>query len=78
MEPIDVQEGVYKAAYGPASELYAISTDGQHVIIEPTGEAPKPDALKATLLRFFAALGEQTDDSMTLPDLLDRCVPSYR
>lgn len=75
MEPIDVQNGVFKEAYGPAGEPYSISTDGSCVSIEPTGEAPKAEELRYALLEVFAALGNHSSDHMTLSELLDRCVP---
>lgn len=78
MEPIDVKDGVYSAAFGPAGEPYAICTDGKHVNIRQTGDAAQPEALKALLLRYFASIGEATNDNASLPALLARCSPSYK
>lgn len=77
MEPVDVKDGVYSAAFGPAGEPHVISTDGKTVVIRPTGGAPQPEALKTLLLRYFSATGQATSDEISLPALLTRCSPSY-
>ena len=77
MEAIDVEDGVYSAAFGPNGEPYAITTDGTWVHIEETGEAPQLEALKALLLRYFNAIGETPSTNLELPALLERCSPSY-
>jgi hypothetical protein len=77
MEPIDVDDGVYSAAFGPAGEPHTISTDGASVSIIQTGGAPQPEALRAVILRYLAATGETTSDDISLPALLDRCSRSY-
>lgn len=78
MEPVDVQEGVYTAAYGPEGEPFMISTDGRRVTIRETGGKPEPDILREILLRYFATIREPADGAVTLPELLERCHPSYR
>lgn len=78
MEPIDVKDGVYSAAFGPAGEPYAISTDGKYVNIRRTGDAARPEALKELLLCYFGSIGEATSDNASLPALLARCSPSYK
>lgn len=77
MEPIDVAEGVYSAAFGPAGEPHTISTDGTSVYIRQAGDMPQPDALRAVILRYLAATGETVSDDVGLPALLDRCSRSY-
>ena len=76
MEVIDVEDGVYSAAFGPNGEPYAIITDGTWVHLEGTGEAPQPEALKALLLKYFTAIGETPSTNLELPALLERCSPS--
>lgn len=78
MEAADVRDGVYSAAFGPNGEPYAISTDGTRVYIKETGEAPRPQALKALLLRYLDAIGQTPDPGLGLPALLERCCPSHR
>jgi hypothetical protein len=78
VEPIDIKDGVYHAAFGPAGEVHTISTDGESVVIRQADDAAQPEALRALLLRYFADMGEPTSDSISLPALLDRCSPSYR
>ena len=77
MEPIDVKNAVYSAAFGPAGEPHTISTDGTSVFIRQTSDALQPEALRAVMLRYLAAIGETTSDDISLPALLDRCSPSY-
>lgn len=78
MEAIDVEDGVYSAAFGPNGETYTVSTDGTRVHIEETGGAPQPEALMALLRKYFDALGEMQSADLELPALLERCTPSYR
>lgn len=75
MEPIDVEDGIYGAAFGPNGEPHTISTDGTCVHIEETGDAPQPEALKAVLLRYFNAIGETPSPDIELSVLLQRCSP---
>jgi hypothetical protein len=53
LEAIDVENGVYPAAYGPNGEHYRVGTDGREVVIERSGEPDRPDELKALLLRYL-------------------------
>lgn len=78
MEAVDVEDGVYSAAFGPSGEPHGITTDGTCVRIAETGESPQPEALKALLLRYFDAIGEKPSTDLDLPTLLKRCSPSYR
>jgi hypothetical protein len=77
MEPVDVDNGVYTAAFGSAGEPHTIATDGTSVAIRQTGDAPQPEALRAIILRYLAATGETVSDDIGLPALLDRCSRSY-
>lgn len=78
MEPIDVAEGLYSAAFGPKGEPYTIRTDGMRVYIEETGTAPQVEALKAVLLHYFNAIGETPNSDLDLAALLERCSPNCR
>lgn len=75
MEAIDVRDGVYTAAYGPNGEPYSIGTEGERVIIRPTGEPPQPEKLRALILPYFDFIGEKPDDNVSLASLLERCPP---
>ncbi|TFI58406.1 hypothetical protein E2493_09725 [Sphingomonas parva] len=66
LEAIDVENGVYPAAYGPNGEPYGIGTDGQRVVIERTGQSDKPDELKALLLRYLHANGSAPSETTSL------------
>ena len=70
LEAIDVEDGVYPAAYGPNGEPYRIRSEGNRVIIEPTGEPNRPDELNLLLLRFLEATGRTPDVTATLGDLV--------
>ncbi|MDO7842560.1 hypothetical protein [Sphingomonas immobilis] len=70
LEAIDVRNGVYPAAYGPNGESYRIKADGDHVVIEPTGESDRPDELSGLLLRYLKATGSTPDATTTFRDLV--------
>ena len=70
LEAIDVENGVYPAAYGPNGELYRIGSEGIRVIIERTGEPNKPDELSALIRRYLEALGRAPDASATFGELV--------
>jgi hypothetical protein len=76
LEAIDVNNGVYTAAYGPAGEPYRISAPNNRVSITPDPSYPaKPRELRALLVRFFAATKAPARDSEDLDALVKRCVP---
>ena len=78
MEPIDVLNGTYKAAYGPAGEPYQIEADDKGVFLTRIADEPnRPDELKALLLRYFDAIGERVDPDEDLVVMLARCRPTY-
>jgi hypothetical protein len=72
LEVIDVENGVYPAAYGPAGEPYRVSVSGKNVIIEPLGGPNKPDELKALLLQYYEAIGEPADPAEELSSMVER------
>jgi hypothetical protein len=53
LEAVDVQDGVYPAAYGPTGKPYRVGTRGRQVVIEPTGETEKPDELRTLLVQYL-------------------------
>jgi hypothetical protein len=77
IEPSDVIDGVYRAAFGPNGEPYIIRADGNCVTIQEAGGAPQPEALRAVLLQYFTAIGETPSKGASLSELLARCTPSY-
>ena len=78
LEAIDVEDGVYPAAYGRNGEPYRIASEGGRVIIEPTGEPDKPDELRALLLRYLEAVGCTPEPSASLDDLVTSAWATYR
>ena len=78
MEPVDVLDGIYTAAYGSGGELYLVETDGIRVAITRAPDEPdRPEELRALLLRYFEALGKPAGTDETLPPMLARCRPTY-
>lgn len=76
LEAIDVEEGVYTAAFGPRGEPYHIRSQGDAVIItRATDEPNQPQALRRILLDFLAAMHIEVDDQAELHDLLEKCEP---
>ena len=70
LEAIDVTDGVYPVAYGPNGEPYRIESEGNRVIIEPTGEPNRPDELRLLLLRYMEAAGRIQHATATFNDLV--------
>jgi hypothetical protein len=70
LEPIDVEDGVYPAAYGRTGEPFSVTSDGRVVAIKRAGEPNKPDELRALLLRYIEATGQRADPSHTLDELV--------
>jgi hypothetical protein len=66
LEAIDVENGVYPAAFGPNGEPFTIGTERNRIIIQRTGEPNRPDELKALLLRYLETVGQPADTSMGL------------
>lgn len=65
LEAIDVENGIYPAAYGPRGEPYTIRTEGSRVVIEPCVGAERPEELRDLLLRYL----ESRDIEAELTDL---------
>jgi len=70
LEAIDVENGVYPAAYGPNGEPYRIGSEGNRVIIERTGDPNRPDELSVLLKRYLEAIGRAPDATATLDDMV--------
>jgi hypothetical protein len=76
IEAIDVDNGVYPAAYGVTGELYRISVDHGRVLIRRAEEsAPRPDELRRVLLRFLQSVDASTPSDDDLAALIRRCDP---
>jgi hypothetical protein len=78
LEAIDVNDGVYPAAYGANGEPYRIGTDGDRVVIEATGEPNKPDELRVLLCQYLEAVGRPFEDSASLDNLVASVWATYR
>jgi len=70
LEAIDVENGVYPAAFGPNGEPFAIGTERNRVIIQRTAEPIRPDEFKALLLRYLEAVGQPADSSLGLHQIV--------
>jgi predicted RNase H-like nuclease len=66
----EVAEWVDSAAYGPNGEPYGIRCDANRVVIERTGEANRPDELKALLLRHLEACEDPADATQPLAEIV--------
>ena len=77
IEPTDVADGVYRAAYGPSGERYEVRTDNGRVVIAPADAHTAPEELRALLHRYFEASGTAVAQTDELDDLLSRCRPTY-
>jgi hypothetical protein len=75
LEAIDVEDGVYSDAYGPAGEPYKLEAVSGRVRVTPLeGVEPQPDELRALLLRYLAANGvDRIAGTESLRSLLARC-----
>lgn len=78
LEAVDVEDGVYPAAFGPNGEPYRIRSEGGRVIIELTGEPNKPDELRALLFRYLEAVGRAPEVSASLDELVASAWATYR
>jgi hypothetical protein len=70
LEAIDVREGVYTRAFGPAGEVYTIGAEGERVVIRPARLPADPDSLQMLLQRSLQAVGETPPPSADLPALV--------
>jgi hypothetical protein len=78
LEGIDVEAGVYWAAYGPNGESYRVGSNGRSVIIELTGGPNEPEQLRALLSRYLETIGRAPDISASLEDLVASAWATYR
>lgn len=74
LEAIDVENGVYPIAYGPQGEPYRIWTEGNRVIIDPTGEPNRPDELRTLLARYLQVVGQPFEAGASTSDLVHQVV----
>jgi hypothetical protein len=72
IEPIDVENGVYPAAYGPRGEPYRIASVRKRVIIEPTGGPNRPEDLRVLLLRSLHSRGQTFEDDAPTEELVQQ------
>lgn len=76
LEAIDVQNGIYKAAYGPAGQRYKITVQRDRVVISAdSGQPDSPADLRAVLLRFLQAIGKPASPYLRVSSLLRLCEP---
>ena len=65
----------YPVAYGADGQIFRLEAAGGRVRITPLeGAPPRPDELRALVLRYLAATGVQgVENTEDLPSLLARC-----
>lgn len=75
LEAIDVRDGVYPVGYGPDGQVFRLEAIGDRVrISQVEGLPPKPDDLRALLLRYLSATGvHDVEEAEPLGSLLARC-----
>jgi hypothetical protein len=72
IEPIDVENGVYPAAYGPDGEHYQLGTQRNRVVIERTGEPNKPEDLRVLLVRYLESTGQAFENDAPTSELVQQ------
>ena len=70
LEAIDVENGVYSAAYGPKGEPYRIASTGSEVVIERTAGPDAPENLKTLLVQYLHATERPCDPDAPLETLV--------
>ncbi|UVO49446.1 hypothetical protein M0208_02560 [Sphingomonas sp. SUN019] len=70
LEAIDVEDGVYPAAYGPGGEAYSITSHEGLVFVERIDEPNRPDDLHRLLLNCLEATGRLPVGSVSLDELV--------
>jgi hypothetical protein len=70
LEAIDVEAGVYPAAYGPNGEPYHVTSERRRVIVRRSDGPDQPEALRALLLNFLAATGGEVEADVPLEALV--------
>lgn len=72
LEATDVEDWVYRAAYGRDGQPFDIHTDGGAVRILPSAGENRPEELKLLLCRYFEACGDPADEDEPLETLVAR------
>jgi hypothetical protein len=76
LEAIDVENGVYTAAYGPNGERYRIESEENLVrILLDVSEPADPQALRELVMRFLNAVKVPSEQGESLRELLQKCAP---
>jgi hypothetical protein len=76
LETIDVENGVYTAAFGPRGERYRIENGDNSVLISLDESKPAdPQALRELVLRFLNAVEVPVKQGESLAELLRKCAP---
>jgi hypothetical protein len=75
LEAIDVRDGVYPVGYSPDGEVFKLEAIGDRVrISQVEGLPPRPDDLRALLLRYLSVTGvHDVEEAEPLESLLARC-----
>jgi hypothetical protein len=72
IEAIDVEDGVYPAAYGLNGEPFRVESARKRVIIEATGEPNRPEDLRALLLAYLHSRGLTVHDEPPTSELVEQ------
>lgn len=77
LEPYDVKDGVYTAAFGPNGEIYDISTNGDVVMLTQLEGKYDVEGLKRVITRFLNSIGKmnQLHSDEPIAILLEKCTP---
>lgn len=70
IEAADVENGIYRAAYGPKGEPYRVASARKRVIIHPTVEPDRPEELRALLVRYLQGTGQTFDYDAATSELV--------
>lgn len=70
LEAVDVRNGVYTRAFGPAGEPFSIRAEGERVVIRPARLPADPNSLRLLLQRSLQAVGETPPPGADLPALV--------
>ena len=72
IEAVDVENGIYPAAYGPNGEPYRVGSARKRVIIEPTGEPNRPEDLRVLLLGYLQSRGQTSEEDAPTSELVQQ------
>ena len=79
LEPYDVNEGIYTAAYDRSGLPYSITVEGNRVRLTPeTSAGNKQEELRQLLLYYLTYDGETPPADTSLESLLALCDPRAR